>query len=101
MKIWLFKLQHSSVLKAQSRQRKSNIYIYLYVCDQSVYTGSEITCINNESILTTEKKIKKYDLDSYIRFRLTLQSFITYLSTIKQTHIEIIISQPETQYLHL
>ena len=30
-----------SVLKAQLRQRISNIYIYLYVSDQSVSTGSK------------------------------------------------------------
>ena len=42
MEIWLFKLQQTSVLKAHLRQRISNIYIYLYVSDQSVYTGSEL-----------------------------------------------------------
>ena len=31
-----------SVLKAHPRQPISNIYIYLYVSDQSVYTGSEL-----------------------------------------------------------
>ena len=35
-------LQHTSVLKAQPRQDISNIYIYLYVSDQSVYTGSKL-----------------------------------------------------------
>ena len=30
-----------SVMKAQLQQRFSNIYIYLYVRDQSGYTGSE------------------------------------------------------------
>ena len=38
----MFNLQHASVLKAQPRQHISNIYIYLYVSDQSVYTGSEL-----------------------------------------------------------
>ena len=42
MEIGVFNLQHSSVLKAQPEQRISNIYIYLYVSYQSVYTGSEI-----------------------------------------------------------
>ena len=32
---------YTSVLKAQPRQHISNIYIYLYVSYQSVYTGSE------------------------------------------------------------
>ena len=41
MEIWLFNLQHTSVLKAQPRQRISNIYICLYVSDQSGYTRSE------------------------------------------------------------
>ena len=41
MEIWLFNLQHTSVLKAQPQQRISNIYIYLHVSDQSVYTGSK------------------------------------------------------------
>ena len=36
-----------SVLKAQPRQRISNIYIYLYVSYQSVYTGSEVQRKNN------------------------------------------------------
>ena len=36
MEIWLFNLQHTSVLKAQPQQRISNIYIYLYVSDQFV-----------------------------------------------------------------
>ena len=38
----IIKLQHLSVLKAQPGQHISNIYIYLYVSDQSVYTGSEV-----------------------------------------------------------
>ena len=33
-----------SVLKAQPQQRISNIYIYLYVSYQSMYTESEPTC---------------------------------------------------------
>ena len=41
MEIWLFNLQHTSVLKAQPQQRISNIYIYLHVSDQSVYTGAK------------------------------------------------------------
>ena len=41
MEIWLFNLQHTSGLKALPRQRISNIFIYLYVSYQSVYTGSE------------------------------------------------------------
>ena len=39
--VYLFNLQRTSVLKAQPQQRISNRYIYLYVSDQSVYTGSE------------------------------------------------------------
>ena len=35
----IINLKHSSVLKAQPRQRISNIYIYLYVSDQSGYNG--------------------------------------------------------------
>ena len=35
-------IQHTSVLKAQPGRRTSNIYIYLYVSDQSMYNGSEI-----------------------------------------------------------
>ena len=31
-----------TVLKTQPQQRISNIYIYLYVSNQSVYTGSEV-----------------------------------------------------------
>ena len=38
MEIWLLKPQHSSVLKAQPRQRISHMVIYLYVSDQSVYS---------------------------------------------------------------
>ena len=38
----VFNLQHTSVLKAQTRQHISNIYIYLYVSDQSMYIGSEV-----------------------------------------------------------
>ena len=38
-----------SVLKAQPRQCVSKIYIYLYVSDQFVYTGSEfiLSAINS------------------------------------------------------
>ena len=35
-------IQHMSVSKAQPRQYISNIYIYLYVSDQSVYIGCEL-----------------------------------------------------------
>ena len=35
----MFNLQQASILKAQPRQRISNIYIYLYVSDKSEYTG--------------------------------------------------------------
>ena len=45
--IRLFNLQHTSVLKAQPRQRISNIYIYLYVSYQSVYIGSELEMTKN------------------------------------------------------
>ena len=38
----LFNLLYTSVLKAQPRQRISNIYTYLYVSYTSVYTGLEI-----------------------------------------------------------
>ena len=39
----IFKLQHSSALKAKLGQHISNIYIYLYVSDKSGYAVSEIT----------------------------------------------------------
>ena len=40
----IFKMQ--SILKAQPRQRISNIYTYLCVSDQSVYIGSEINTLS-------------------------------------------------------
>ena len=56
MEIWLFNLQHTSVLKApatvEPRQHISNIYIYLYVSDQSVIIGSEIQGANKEKSST-------------------------------------------------
>ena len=42
MEIWLFNLHHTSLLKSQPRQLVSNIYIYLYVSDQSGYAGSQV-----------------------------------------------------------
>ena len=40
----------TSVLKAQPRQGISNIYIYLYVSYQSVYTGSEFKANHSQEI---------------------------------------------------
>ena len=45
--IWLFNLQHTSVLKAQPRQHISNIYIF-FLCQLPVYIGSEVkSCMPN------------------------------------------------------
>ena len=41
----LINLQHKSVLKAQPQQRISNIYIYLYASDQSMYIGSDVQIV--------------------------------------------------------
>ena len=51
MEIWLFNLQHVSVLKAQPWQHISYIYIYLYVSYQSVYTGSKLELKTDNNFL--------------------------------------------------
>ena len=78
MEIGLFKLQHSSVLKAQPRQHISNMYIYLYLSYQSAYTGSKVHTMNisvasaydtmNISLVCTYyENISSIVVDIYIR----------------------------------
>ena len=68
-------LQHTSVLKAPPRQRISNIYIYLYVSDQSGYTealpgvlgnGNKAICFKvtgeRNAIFSGEKENKQWNL---------------------------------------
>ena len=62
MEIWLFKLQHTQFLEAQPRQHISNIYIYLYVSDQSVYTGPEKKHRLFESFIKSAKTHYAYKL---------------------------------------
>ena len=52
--------------KAQSRQRISNIYIYLYVSDQSVYTGSEIASKKNDYTQDIHKVILSVNPANYL-----------------------------------